>query len=169
VFQGSPAEKAGLLPGDFVLALDGEKVGNVDQLVRLVGDVPAGRKTRFSVFRDGKALDLTATIEARDDTIASDYARLWPGLDVVSPLSADVPKDKAPKDGKGVWVVNVLPRTPAATIELKPGDLVTAINEKPVSDVASFYRLLNDPKDKKLSFTIVREGTTLSTLAFVRK
>ncbi|MBP7096089.1 MAG: Do family serine endopeptidase [Spirochaetia bacterium] len=169
VFQGSPADKAGLLPGDFVIALDGSRVSTVDQLVRAVGDIPAGQKAAFTVLRDGKRLDLEALIEKRDDASAADYSKLWPGLDVVAPASPDVPKEKAPKDGKGAYVVNVLPRTPAAIVELKPGDLVVAVNEKPVDGLASFYRLLNDRKEQKVSFTVVRDGATLTTLAFVRK
>jgi len=169
VFKQSPAEKAGILPGDVVLWADGEEVKSVDQLVRIVGDLPVGKSTRFSVLRDGKTLDLTIEVEPRKISVASNDGNVYPGVDVVSLKSEDLDKDKLPKVAKGVFVANVLAKSAAATVGLKPGDIITEINEKGVATVADFYRLLNDPATRKVAFTVERDGTTVTTLAYVKK
>ena len=46
----SPAAKAGLQPGNIVLALDGERVTGADDLVRLLGGDRIGADTTLSVI-----------------------------------------------------------------------------------------------------------------------
>ncbi|MBL8968452.1 MAG: PDZ domain-containing protein, partial [Spirochaetaceae bacterium] len=169
VFNGSPADKAGILPGDVIVEANGSAVKSQDQVVRTVGDLAAGKTAPFSVYRDGKRLELKVLIEARKDSVASNDGNLFPGLDVVSLDSPEIDKDKLPKGAKGVAVANVFPKSPAATIGVKPGDIVTAVNEKPVSTLREFYRLLNDKQAKKLAFTLLRDGQEVSTLAYVKK
>lgn len=53
--SGGPADSAGLLMGDIIVALDGRKVTAVDDLIRLLNEEQIGRTTRFDVVRNGKA------------------------------------------------------------------------------------------------------------------
>lgn len=169
VFSDGPAFKGGLRPGDFVTAIDGRRIATLDQLVRIVGDLPVGSKSSFSVLRDGKRQTLNVVIDERKESSAADYSRLWPGLEVAV-LDADRAASlKLPRDQKGLLVTQVIAKSPAATLGLKPGDVLTEMNEAPLKGAADFYRALNDPKAKKFQFTMLREGQTLSTLALVRK
>ena len=43
IYKGSPADKAGLLPGDYVLRADGQDIRNADHLTQVVGAMVAGR------------------------------------------------------------------------------------------------------------------------------
>jgi serine protease Do len=61
----SPAAKAGIKEGDVVLDYDGAAVEGIEQLTRLVRETPVGRQVKISVWRNGAAQTLTATIEAR--------------------------------------------------------------------------------------------------------
>ena len=54
---GSPAEKAGLKPGDLIEQVDGVSIPNFANLQRLIGASP-GRQIRLTVLRDGHELDL---------------------------------------------------------------------------------------------------------------
>lgn len=168
VFTNSPAGKGGFLPGDLVLVANGETIRSQDQFARVVGDIPAGASASFTILRDGKKMELRVTIEARKDDSAND-SNLFPGVDVLSLKSDGVSSAKLPKDATGVIVANVQPKTPAATIGLKVGDLVTEVNEKPVASLKDFYRLINDPSERKVAFTVVRDGNTVTTLAYVKK
>ncbi|HOB45554.1 MAG TPA: Do family serine endopeptidase, partial [Zoogloea sp.] len=55
VESGSPAEKAGLLPGDVVLGVNGQKVDSSADLPRIIGDQKPGSVVRLSIWRDRKA------------------------------------------------------------------------------------------------------------------
>lgn len=65
VAPGSPAEKAGLMPRDKVLAIDGEPIKSFDDMQRIVM-LSAGTELRLTVERAGEHLTLTATPELRE-------------------------------------------------------------------------------------------------------
>ena len=46
---------------------------------------------------------------------------------------------------------------------------ITKINNKNISDLKDFYELLAKESEKKLVFTVNRNGQTVETLAYVRK
>ncbi len=53
VMRGGPADRAGLRPGDLILAIEGEEIGNAQDLLRLVTDQAPGQTIRFSGLSDG--------------------------------------------------------------------------------------------------------------------
>lgn len=169
VFSDGPAAKGGLKPGDFVTSIDGKTVSSLDQLVRIVGDLPVGSKSLFKVLRDGKPEELKITIDERKEASAADYAKLWPGLEITSVDDERIKAGSIPKGTKGVVVTNVIAKSPAATLGLKVGDVLKAMNDTPLDGMAQFYRLLNDTRTQKFQFTVLRDGQTLSTLALIRK
>ncbi|CAM5764919.1 serine protease [Labrys miyagiensis] len=62
---GQPADSAGLLIGDIIVALDGYKVSAVDDLIRLLNEERIGRSTRFDVLRNGKSRSFQVTPRER--------------------------------------------------------------------------------------------------------
>jgi S1-C subfamily serine protease len=71
---GSPAEAAGLraarpgpdggvLPGDIITAIDGKSVDSVPRLVNRLDEHKVGDTIRLTVHRDGKPVELTATLK----------------------------------------------------------------------------------------------------------
>ena len=165
VFLSSPAFKGGIRPGDFVIRLNGKEVKSVDQLVRDVGDLRSGTTAEFVVIRDGKEQVLSIKIEERDQKIVADSSKLWPGF-VGYELNDEI-RDKLKLDKKqsGVLVTNITNKTPAVIIGLKSGDIITAVNDVPVTNMRAFYRELAKVK-KEVWFDVLREGQTLSTLRY---
>jgi len=69
---GSPAEKAGLLPGDQVIAIDGEDMTGIDaELARLKVLGPAGSTVVLTILREGAEAPLEFTIVRAKITIAA--------------------------------------------------------------------------------------------------
>jgi carboxyl-terminal processing protease len=62
VIEGSPAEEAGILPGDITVAVDGEPVAGhtVDEIVEAVRG-PAGTEVALTLERGGETYDVVAT------------------------------------------------------------------------------------------------------------
>ena len=58
VEAGSPAERAGLLPRDVIVALNDRAVANVDDLQRLLGEARSGASLRLRVLRLTDAVEL---------------------------------------------------------------------------------------------------------------
>lgn len=67
VQPGSPADKAGILIDDVVLAVDGEPIDGQAGLVAAIRDAEPGQTVKIEIFRDGKRLVFEATLIARSE------------------------------------------------------------------------------------------------------
>ena len=65
VQSGSPAQEAGIVTGDIVLAVDGEPVNGQAGLVAAIRDRNPGDSVSIELVRNGERLTLTATLVAR--------------------------------------------------------------------------------------------------------
>ncbi|MDR2607314.1 MAG: Do family serine endopeptidase [Treponema sp.] len=168
VFLGSPADKGGIKPGDFITHVDGKEVRGMNPLTMTVGDLRPGDRAVFTVIRDGASVDVQVRIEERTDQVASDNKKLWPGAYVVE-LSESIRSSlKLDKNARGLYVAQVISESPAAIIGLQAGDRITAVNDTEVKDVAAFYKVLRENTGKELWFTFIRGETRLDTLKYKR-
>ncbi len=166
LFIGSPAQKGGMQAGDFITSINGKPVRDRSQLVLMVGDLQAGEVVPFTVIRDGKTLDLKIKIDERTDEIAADNNNLWPGL-VPVPLSDEVRKAlKLDEDVRGLYVADIVARTPAAAMGLQRGDIITALNGEKIDTLRDFYRLLAQKGAGELWFEVRRGENTLETMRY---
>lgn len=69
VRSGSPAEKAGLRRGDYVLTYRNERVEGQEQFARLVRETPVGRVVELGTVRDGRRSALSVEIGQRETRI----------------------------------------------------------------------------------------------------
>ena len=167
VYKNGPAAKGGILPGDFIVSVGGAEVKSQDELVRRVGDIPAGTTTTIDVIRNGRQVSLKVKIDLRDKNVASSNKDQYPGLSAISLDSDSVDQAQLPGGTKGgVLVTDVVAKSPASVMGLKMGDIIVKVNEKKFQGVGEFYRAINDDADKKLVFTVIRDEQTIDTLAF---
>jgi Do/DeqQ family serine protease len=169
VFSGSPADKGGIIPGDFIVAMDDKPVSGYDQLTRLVGDLAPGTKTSFTLIRSGSEKKVSVAIEERDDKKANDNAKYWPGISVL-PSGSPALKGALSKDeqGEGLFVLAIVPKTPAAGMGLAPRDRIIAINDKKVKTLKDFYDVLNAGTGKFV-FRYLRDDKEYESPAYIRK
>jgi len=62
---GSPAEAAGLKDGDIIVAWDDTKLGNLMDIMGPLGKGKPDQKVKLKVLRDGKEIELEATLKER--------------------------------------------------------------------------------------------------------
>ena len=67
VQPGSPADKAGILIDDVVLAVDGEPIDGQAGLVAAIRDAEPGQTVKIEIFRGGERLVFEATLIARSE------------------------------------------------------------------------------------------------------
>jgi serine protease Do len=62
VTAGSPAEKAGLMPNDFIVAVDGKETPDSFELLNEVTSIEPGQNATIEIYRKGKKMTITAQI-----------------------------------------------------------------------------------------------------------
>jgi Do/DeqQ family serine protease len=163
IFKDSPADKAGLQPGDYVTALNGITIDNANQLLQMVGNLRPGERARFELIRSGTPMTLTARIVARgeESEISKQANRVWPGL-YITDVNQDIRKSlELPNSKDGVVVAAVEQGSASAVAGLRQGDVIESVNGRGVKNVADFYSVINTKKNTELSFRIFRQGVEL--------
>ena len=163
VFEGSPADEAGLLPGDLILALDGVPSPDNEKLVYRVGEKAPGETAVFQINRLGEHLTIEAVIgeRAEEDAVRALHAVAKPGF-VAAPMTEELrAMMNLPMETTGVPVAEVYPRSPAHAVDLRPGDLLTAVDGITVASLADLYAALAASTSDVPSFTVWRSGEVL--------
>jgi len=163
-YKGSPADRAGLLPGDYVLEADGKDIRNSDHLTQVVGGMVAGRTYQLEIVRYGERQRFSVKIGARDDRDeVAQYRNLWPGMTVVK-ITPEIRKEAGIAAGVEGVVIGYIPDTdtPAAIAGFRPGDVITEINGRPVRTMMDFYRGINDRSKRDVAFRINRKNVEVT-------
>jgi serine protease Do len=134
VEKGGPADKAGLVAGDVILKVDGREIDRSTDLPALVSDMKPGTRTRLEVVRAGATKVLDATVvemqEPKTAAKGDDAAQGRLGL-AVRPLEKG--EGRAAGIEGGVVVEDVAGA--AARAGIQPGDVIIALNGRPVKSV----------------------------------
>lgn len=180
IAAGSPATKAGLQPGDVILACDGHPIeGAEEKAVSHFNRLEAGRlpNHEFSIEyrRDGARQTAKLTLAAREPARADDVElRTW-GV-VVRDLTKKLARDERLPDVRGVWLENVRPAGPCGQAEptLRREDVLVAVEGKPVGSVAELKALTENlmvdaPKGVRAVLASVRrDGALLNSVVELR-
>lgn len=147
---GSPAEQAGLQPGDVVKTANGTAVKDPSSLVAVLGELAPGTKVKFGVRRGGalgRDLNLEATLGRRPTEAAPPAPRATPS----QPPAVAPGADKKPyvgialidNDGKGpLKVEDVQAGSPAERFGVRPGDGVLMVNGAEVKTIEQFVKAM---------------------------
>src|SRR5688572_221273 len=166
VEPASPAEQAGIKPGDVIVAIDEQPIDSGADLRNTVGLVRAGSAISVTAIRDGERRTVRTTIAP--DTEAGGVAMRPADPSSVSLLAgatiSELPRDH-PASGRvqGVWVAAVAPGSVAARFGLRADDIITGVNRDPVESVADLTAALNNAKPP-VALQVQREGRALFLL-----
>ncbi|MDQ5847710.1 MAG: DegQ family serine endoprotease [Pseudomonadota bacterium] len=158
VEPGAPAEKAGVQIGDVVLAWNGKKIDDPNELPRLVAAIKPGADATMTVWRTGKPETLrvsvgevTAEADAKADPPAKETNRL--GLAV-----RELPASERKTLGVdfGVLVTDVSRTTAGSPVQ--PGDVIVAVNQSKFSSLEEFDKLIAAPEKGETVALLVRRG-----------
>ncbi|MGE7139317.1 Do family serine endopeptidase [Luteibacter sp. NPDC031894] len=151
--EDSPAEGAGLQPGDVLIAVNGKPVRAAQDLRNAEGLLPLGAKVKLTVRRDGAARDVEATVAA-EKLATLDGAKVDRRLAGVT-LSDLSPEQKA-QGLYGVVLNGVKRGSAAASAGLADGDIVVAIAQRRITGVKSLPTT-GSLGGRQLLLTVVRD------------
>lgn len=140
VFEGSPAQQAGLRAGDVLVSFDGTPLTDGGQYRNRAAMARPGSTVVLGVIRDGRRLDIPVRVGQLDEAaLDGTQAAKALGLTVraVSPEEA-----RRLRIGKAVVVTAVERGSLAAMAGIAPGSLILEVNRKPVGDAVEFAAAL---------------------------
>ena len=187
VDQDAPAGKAGLKERDVILTVNGENVQSVEQLRRMIREIPPGRTVTLGISRDGQPMSMKVTLADRKDSLSSSFSRnaaeladkarqlkdFTLDLDIpssivvvhssarsglaVENLTPQLSEFFGAKNGNGVLVRSVDKGSRAEKAGFRAGDVITKVNGETIHDTGDFTHALHSRKDSSASVGILRE------------
>jgi serine protease Do len=181
VEENSPAEKAGVKPGDVVLEYNGQRVEGMEQFGRMVRETPPGREVKLTISRDGKTL--AAVVSTRKIRFPANFPPDFVMPEFHMPdmpqiytatrsamlgveaetLGSQLAVYFGVKDG--VLVRSVLDNTPAQKAGIKAGDIITKVDGMAVSspsELSGAVRAANSKKTYAIELMRERKPVTVS-------
>jgi serine protease Do len=149
VLPDTPGAKAGIKPGDVVVAVAERPVRDPDDVIQVIQSTPVGEKIPLTVMRKGKKQTLTVEVARRPaprEVLAtrSDVGDWWRGMRVEA-LTAELRTQTGLKPSdQGAFVREVRDGSPAAQAEIIPGMVIDQVGEKKVAGVKEFRDAVAD-------------------------
>jgi len=144
VVPGSPAEAAGLLTGDRLVRFAGQPIVDQRQLLFLVAETPVGQDIPCEIERDGRPQEMNVTLaELNPGQLAKAGPDQWLGLEVADLSGSDPRLERLSmtlgiESTTGLMVVAVKPGHPGAEAGIRPGDVLVAIEDRDLPDLAAW-------------------------------
>ena len=172
VFEGDPADKAGLKGGDIILKIAGAPVKSPNGMIRLIGTITPGQTVKLDILRQGSQKVVSVKLGAQ--TKRRKLATSFP-LDGGSPLGIEVrdlkpaERDLATVDGYGILVSKVYEGSHAQAKGLVAGDLIVAVNGENLTDEKQYTNILRSISSGEPVFLLVLRNDEKFHLALVRE
>lgn len=160
VENGSPAHKAGLLPGDVLRTWNGREIGDAREFIRTVQETPVGSQASVGILRQGVPVTVTALIEARRPQPQPErFVFSFPDPAATQGMAATGEAGTAGPGVLGIETVSLTPRLAemlnlrsrrgllVADVEFQKvfgragvevGDVITAVDGRPIASPGAF-------------------------------
>jgi Do/DeqQ family serine protease len=164
VVSGTPAEKAGLKPGDVITKFDGKPITGVEQFREIVAEVKPGTTVSIEFIRDSEHKTINVKLQELPEEVATapgtkSEEKKWLGLGV-----RDLERTEKKELGveQGVMVDAVDGGSPAEEAGIQEGDVIIKVSRQSVTDENDFNRIarkLSNTK-KPVLFQVKRDKST---------
>ncbi len=170
VFEGDPAEKAGLRVGDIILKIGGIAINSPTRMIRIVGVISPGQTVQLDILREGKPKVIPVKLDNYPKknlkkASLSTPQKLFPILGIeLEPASKEIDDP-----GEGLIIKEVILGSAAGTKGVKSGDKILAVNGDSIMNRQQYEELIEKIQpgssvfllltrnEKKFHLTLVRE------------
>lgn len=165
VVTGSPAEKAGLQPGDRILAVDDQATDKTEAFRDLIRSKKPGQRVRLKLLRNGSEMIVLVKLgerPAEDETPAPAEQRgeRPPAPQGEAPAVPGKPRlgVEIVESGEGLSVRSVVPDGPAAKAGIREGDRIVRLGDHEVRTFADLEKVIAARKPGEKLAVQVRSG-----------
>ena len=163
---GGPADESDLELGDVIVSFEGERVADVEDLQQKVVETRPGSVIELEVYRRGERTTVPITIGELDLDNENRQATVEESEDLntgfgmtLQNLTDDAARQLNIAPGTtGTVVTGVTPAGAAQSGGVRPGDVITAINQTTVSTAADAIRELNQVEAGRTAFLLILRG-----------
>ncbi|HVT88148.1 MAG TPA: trypsin-like peptidase domain-containing protein [Tepidisphaeraceae bacterium] len=155
VERGSPAMAAGLKAQDILLDINGKPINvrfpeEVAPAQKQIASLPVGQEINLTVHRGKETINLKTKLVKLEGAVGEESEfKTW-GLSVRD-VTRKYANEAQLDDDTGVMVTTLSPGYPAAKGELRSGDVIRSVNQKPVTDLDEFKKLYDEAVQNKQS------------------
>jgi serine protease Do len=185
VTPGSPAAKAGIQDGDVILKFDGKDITTMRGLPRIVAQTPIGKEVDVEVLRKGQRQSFKVVVGRLEEEEPANIAAQQdsgkrkgkdngkaPGRSLIGLKLAPLTDELRAKHGidkkvKGVIVLEVDPASPAASKNIKPGDVIVEVAQEPVASLEDIAKGIEKVKKAGRKAVLLRLEDGKGDLRFV--
>lgn len=163
VIKGSPAEKAGLQPGDILLQSNDKPIKSANKFRNEIGMMSPGMELKLKILRNNKPLILKVTLGSqKEGEVFSAEILQKIGVEVENLTPEIAVKLGYSPDMAGIVISKIKPGSPAALAGLRPYSLITGVivnrnAQKEVRNTNEFEEALKQIGDQKHLVLIVRQ------------
>ena len=155
VMPGSAAAKAGLKPGDVITAMNGEPVHQAGDVSSRVGIARPGDAVKLAIWRDKSSQDLSVSLGKAEPDKAEAIAQAEGGSLGLTVRPLDREEQRSAKVDHGLLIEQV--SGPAQLAGVQPGDVLLALNGRPVQSVEQVREALRQ-HPKHVALLVSRDG-----------
>ncbi len=163
---GGSADRAGIRPGDVILAFDGEEVRTWSDLPPLIGSNPPGTEAEVLISRNGDEMNFDVVLDAlpsRDGEGLAGAGNQRQASNVLglSVESLDSDQRRELGDPTGGVIITDVESDVAWRAGLLPGDVLLSVNSKTISGLDDFDSILAElPDNRSVALRVWRNGTS---------
>jgi len=155
VEKNSPAEKAGIEPGDVILKFNGKEISRSAELPPLVSEMSPGTAATIELWRKGKSRTITMNVGEMKVASAKDKANEGDKAELGLTLRPLTPEERRQADVQGGLLVENVSDGPAARAGVRTGDVILSANGEMTGSIEKLRSLVGK-NAKSLALLIMR-------------
>lgn len=153
----SPANKAGLLEGDIILALDKKKIASVLDYGSIKKTYAAGDSLEARIWRDGEIKTVRVKTRMFPMELAADLAFRLMGIRVAD-LTQSTRREYRTAAREGVVIAEIASRSQLAQIGARPGDVIRQIDDTAIQNKKDFKKAVVKYRQKRSVVILLQRG-----------
>jgi serine protease Do len=171
VTENSPAAESGVKTGDVIIEFNGKPVPKSHDFPAIIAETPPGQRITMKILREKKEQTIAVKIgelpeedpnqqlEIRDDGLGLRVQRITP----------EAARRLGLASTRGVLVVEVQPDSPADVAGLEPADVIREVNQRAITNVKDFERLIRQGRRGERILLLVQRGDNAVFFGLKRK